>query len=149
MARRGGLRQRLGAEGCPRGLGALSRRPLGLGRPVGLDVGGRCTMGLCGVPLRALGLRRFELVLGAGAGAIVAVPTTAFAQSRPVAQAAVRVTPQTIANAPVAQVAAIAPVQTSIRGAAQAAPRKPPEQVAARPVVVRNTPPAPPPAFTA
>ena len=82
-------------------------------------------------------------------GAIVAVPTTAFAQSRPVAQAAVRVTPQTIANAPVAQVAAIAPVQASLRGAAQAVPRKPPEQVAARPVVVRNAPPAPPPAFTA
>ncbi len=81
-------------------------------------------------------------------GAVVAVPTTAFAQSQPVARVAMRVSPETIVKVPVAHVASVAPVQASVTGAA-APGHKPPAQDAARPVVVRNAPPAPPPAFAA
>src|SRR5438445_793477 len=46
--------------------GAVSLRPLGLGRAVGLDVDRRRALGLCAVPLRPLGLRGRGLGLGAG-----------------------------------------------------------------------------------
>jgi hypothetical protein len=82
-------------------------------------------------------------------GAVVAVPTTAFAQSQPIARAAVRVAPQQFANATVFPVAAVAPVRASVLGAAQPVERKPPAANTARPVVVRNVPPAPPPNFAA
>ena len=39
-----------------RRLGALQRRALGLYRPVGLELGRQCTVGLCALPLRPLGL---------------------------------------------------------------------------------------------
>jgi hypothetical protein len=81
-------------------------------------------------------------------GAIVAVPTTAFVQSQPVARAAVRVTTQTIANTPVTAVAAVAPVQASVRGAA-APGGKPPAPAQERPVVVKAAPPPAPVPFEA
>src|SRR6185295_7454113 len=46
------------ADGGARGLGAVSLWPLGLGLAVGLDVGGRCAVGLRAVPLRTLGVAR-------------------------------------------------------------------------------------------
>jgi hypothetical protein len=81
-------------------------------------------------------------------GAIVAVPSTAFVQSQPVAKAAVRVTRDAIASAPVTAVAAVAPVQASVRGAA-APGGKPPAQAQQRPVVVKAAPPPAPVPFEA
>jgi len=48
-------------------LGAVQRRALGLGRPVGLDVGGRRTLGLRSDPLRTLGAHAGNVGLGARA----------------------------------------------------------------------------------
>ena len=81
-------------------------------------------------------------------GAIVAVPSAAFVQSQPVARAAVRVTREAIASAPVTAVAAVAPVQASVRGAA-APGGKPPAQALQRPVVVKAAPPPAPVPFEA
>jgi hypothetical protein len=74
-------------------------------------------------------------------GAVVAVPTTAFVQSQPVSRAAVRVTREMVASAPVAVIAPVAPTERSVRGAA-APGEKPPPRVFERPVVARATPPA-------
>ena len=54
VARRRGLRQRLVPESSGHRLGAVSRRPLGMGRPLGLDLGGRRALGLRRVALRPL-----------------------------------------------------------------------------------------------
>ena len=81
-------------------------------------------------------------------GAIVAVPSTAFVQSQPVGRAAVRLSREAIANAPVTAVAAVAPVQTSVRGAAAAGGR-PPAEVLQRPVVAKVPPPPAPVPFAA
>ena len=81
-------------------------------------------------------------------GAIVAVPTTAFVQSQPVNRSAVRVTQAMVASAPVAAVAAVAPTQTSVRGAA-AQREKPPARAVERPVVAHTAPPAPRAGFAA
>ena len=59
------------------------------------------------------------------AGAIVAVPTTAFVQSQPVSRSAVRVTRDMVASAPVAAMPFVAPTATSVQGGA-APGRKPP-----------------------
>ena len=67
------LRQRLDAEPRGRRLDALPRRPLGLGRPLGLDLGRRRALGLRRVALRPLGQHRRHLGLGAGPGAQQAV----------------------------------------------------------------------------
>ena len=75
------------------------------------------------------------------AGAIIAVPTTTFVQSQPVARAAVRVSGDMVASAPLAIAAAIAPTQKSVRGNADQG-NKPPNQVFERPVVARTAPPA-------
>ena len=79
-------------------------------------------------------------------GAVVAMPPQAFVQSRPVAKAAVPVSKEA-ASAPVAHVAAVAPVQQSVQGGAPAAGAKP--RAAERPVVARTAPPPPPVAFAA
>lgn len=79
-------------------------------------------------------------------GAVVAVPTTAFVQSRPVAREAVRVTQDKVASSPVMAVAPLAPVRTSVLGAA-APSAKPPEPAAARPVVAKTAPPPAPTSF--
>ncbi len=75
------------------------------------------------------------------AGAIIAVPTTTFVQSQSVSRAAVRVTPEMVASAPLAIAAAIAPTQNSVLGNAGQG-NKPPAQVFERPVVARTAPPA-------
>ena len=79
-------------------------------------------------------------------GAVVAMPPQAFAQSQPVAKAAVPVSKEA-ASAPVAHVAAVAPVQQSVQGGAPTAGAKP--RGAERPVVARTAPPPPPVAFAA
>jgi hypothetical protein len=75
------------------------------------------------------------------AGAIIAVPTTAFVQSLPVSRAAVRVTREMVASAPVVAIAPIAPTERSVRGAANPSDRSPPARVFERPVVARTLPP--------
>jgi hypothetical protein len=80
------------------------------------------------------------------AGAIIAVPTTTFVQSQPVSKAAVRVTREMVASAPLATAVAIAPTQKSVRGDAGQG-NKPPSQVFERPVVARTAPPAAQPSF--
>ena len=79
-------------------------------------------------------------------GAVIAVPTTAFVQSRPVAQAAVQVPQAIIASAPVASVPRIAPSAQSVRGGAVQS-SAPPASMFDRPVVARSAPPAPPASF--
>ena len=81
-------------------------------------------------------------------GAVVAVPTTAFVQSQPVSRAAVKVSREMVANAPVAVVAPVAPTEKSVRGAA-AQGEKPPARAFERPVVARTAPPATPVGFAA
>jgi hypothetical protein len=81
-------------------------------------------------------------------GAIVAVPSTAFVQSQPVGRAAVRLSRETIAKAPVTAVAEVAPVQASVRGAATAGSR-PPAEALKRPVVAKAPPPPAPIPFAA
>ena len=79
-------------------------------------------------------------------GAVVAVPATAFVQSRPVAREAVRISNETVAAAPVAALAQVAPVHASVLGAAAPANR-PPDNVLARPVVAKTAPPRAPVSF--
>jgi len=74
-------------------------------------------------------------------GAVVAVPTSAFVHAQPVAKAAVRVSKDAIVSAPVSAVAAVAPVQQSVHGAA-APGAKPPTREHA--IVARSAPPAAP-----
>ena len=81
-------------------------------------------------------------------GAVVAVPTTVFAQSQPVAPSSVRVREDAIARAPVAAVPAVAPTERSVRGAT-APGGAPPARAFARPVVARSAPPAAPVGFAA
>jgi hypothetical protein len=81
-------------------------------------------------------------------GAVIAVPTATFVQSQPVARAAMRVSGESVAKAPVMAVAQVAPVRASVGGAA-AAGQRPPSPVQARPVVARTAPPPAPPGFAA
>ena len=74
------------------------------------------------------------------AGAIVAVPTTAFVQSQPVSRSAVRVTRDMVASAPVAAMPFVAPTATSVQGGA-APGRKPPPRAFERAVAARTAPP--------
>ena len=82
-------------------------------------------------------------------GAVVAVPTASFAQSKPVAKAALRVTNDAVMRAPVAAVAPVAPVKTSVTGAAPAISTKPPAETVARQVVAKTAPPPAPTPFAA
>ncbi|MEK7877864.1 MAG: hypothetical protein AAB325_16940, partial [Pseudomonadota bacterium] len=81
-------------------------------------------------------------------GAVVAVPAAAFAQSHAVAKSRVEVSREAIAKAPVTPVAAVAPVQASVRGGASRGSR-PPAEAQARPVVAKERPPAAPVPFAA
>jgi hypothetical protein len=81
-------------------------------------------------------------------GAVVAVPTTTFVQSQPVSRAAIRVTREMVASAPVVSGAPVAPTGQSVRGSA-AARDKPPVRSFDRPVVARSAPPAAPVGFEA
>jgi hypothetical protein len=78
-------------------------------------------------------------------GAVVAVPAQAFTRSQPVAKAAVQVSKEAAASAPVTHVAAVAPVQQSVHGGAPVAAAMPPTHE--RRVVARTAPPAPPTSF--
>ncbi len=73
-------------------------------------------------------------------GAVVTVPTAAFVQSQPVARAALRVSEAAITSASVTTLAAVAPTQTSVLGAAPTRAR--PRQVGDQRVVAQNQPPA-------
>lgn len=79
-------------------------------------------------------------------GAVVAVPTTVFVQSQPVARAAVRVRRESIASAPVAVAPHVAPTERSVHGAADRRDRAP-SRTFERPVVARTAPPAAHPGF--
>ncbi|CAG0987343.1 hypothetical protein BURK1_02078 [Burkholderiales bacterium] len=81
-------------------------------------------------------------------GAVIAVPTTTFVQSQPVARTAVRVSRERITSAPVVAIAPVAPTETSVRGAARQG-NKPPARAFERPVVARNAPPSAPIGFAA
>jgi hypothetical protein len=74
-------------------------------------------------------------------GAVVAVPTTTFVQSQPVARSAVPVNRAMVVNAPVAQRLAVAPTEKSVRGGA-AQGDKPPARVFDRVAVAHTAPPA-------
>jgi len=80
--------------------------------------------------------------------AVVAVPTSTFVQSQPVARSAVRVSRDMIVGAPLALAAPVVPTQKSVRGAA-AQGGKPPPRVFERRVVARTAPPAAPVGFAA
>jgi hypothetical protein len=81
-------------------------------------------------------------------GAVVAVPSAAFSQSRSVAQAAVPVPAAALAKATVMPVAAVAPTATSVSGAAKPG-GKPPAAAMSRPMVAKTAPPPAPVPFAA
>ena len=81
-------------------------------------------------------------------GAVVAVPTTAFVQSQPVARVAVRLSSEQVFSAPVTQVVAVAPIQRSVIGPAAPANR-PVVDSPVRQIVARTAPPPPPVPFVA
>ncbi len=85
-------------------------------------------------------------------GAVVAVPTAAFAQSRPVAQLAVRVSPEMITGTAVVAGALVVPLHTSVLGTAAGPGGRPPQAAlerAMRPMVTQATPPPAPVPFAA
>jgi hypothetical protein len=80
-------------------------------------------------------------------GAVTAVPQGAFAGAQPVAAAAVKVTPQQIAAAPVSAHVAVNPTRASLLGAKASTAghvTAPPAAVRSRQVVAKKTPPPPP-----
>ncbi|MEO8303271.1 MAG: DUF6600 domain-containing protein [Betaproteobacteria bacterium] len=77
-------------------------------------------------------------------GAVIAVPTSAFAQSQPVSNVSIRMSQLMVASTPVTSVAAVAPVQASVIGAAAPARSRPPAEVLERKVVARRAPAAAP-----
>lgn len=80
-------------------------------------------------------------------GAVVVVPQQAFVSAQPVARAAVTVSAQQIASAPLSGRVAVAPTQASVMGAKAATAghvAAPPAAVASRQVVAKKTPPPPP-----
>lgn len=74
------------------------------------------------------------------AGAIVAVPATAFVQSKQVSRAAVPISREVIATELVIAVPRVAPTASSVRGAAAQGGR-PPGRTFERPVLARSAPP--------
>ena len=83
-------------------------------------------------------------------GAVTAVPRNAFAGAQPVAKAAVKMTPQQIAAAPVSARVAVNPTRQAVLGAKAATAghvTAPPAAVMNRQVVAKKTPPPPPVSF--
>ncbi|MBV8844060.1 MAG: hypothetical protein JO307_14725 [Bryobacterales bacterium] len=80
-------------------------------------------------------------------GAVTVVPQNAMTVGRPVAVAAVRVTPDVVARAEVRNVSVVAPERTAVLGPRVQASAAPPAAVVNRAVVARQTPPPPAPAF--
>jgi len=72
-------------------------------------------------------------------GALIAVPTTAFVQSQPVARSAVHVSREATLRGQVAFVAPVAPTEKSVHGAA-AHGAAPPARASERPMVARTAP---------
>jgi len=77
------------------------------------------------------------------AGAVTAVPATAFVSARPVAQSAIAVNRETFANARVMPMAAIAPTRTSLLATNAQARVAPPATIANRNIVAATRPPPP------
>jgi hypothetical protein len=80
-------------------------------------------------------------------GAVTVVPQRAFSTAQPVAHAAIAVTPQQIARAPVSSRVAVVPTQQAVLGAKAATAghvTAPPQAVVNRQVVAKRTPPPPP-----
>lgn len=73
-------------------------------------------------------------------GAVVAVPTTTFVQSQPVARSAVILPRESVTSRIVSVAAPLAPTEKSVHGAASPID-KPPARVLERPVVARTAPP--------
>lgn len=83
-------------------------------------------------------------------GAVTVVPQNAFAGAQPVARAAVSVTPQQIASAPVSARVAVVPTRQAVLGAKAASAghvSAPPPAVMNRQVVAKKVPPPPPVSF--
>ena len=83
-------------------------------------------------------------------GAVTAVPQGAFAGAQPVARAAVKVTPQQIASAPVSARVAVNPTREAVLGAKASSAghvTAPPAAVMSRQVIAKKTPPPAPPSF--
>jgi hypothetical protein len=83
-------------------------------------------------------------------GAVTAVPQNTFAGAQPVARAAIKVTPQQIASAPVSGRVAVAPTRQAVLGAHASTAghvAAPPAAVMNRQVVAKKTPPPPPVSF--
>lgn len=80
-------------------------------------------------------------------GAVTAVPQGAFSSAQPVAKAAIKVTPQQVAAAPMTARVAVAPTRQAMLGAKASTAghvSAPPAAVMSRPVVAKKTPPPPP-----
>ena len=82
------------------------------------------------------------------AGAVIAVPRTAFVQSQPVSRAVLQGSRDAYSRAPVTATALVAPTPTSVRGAAQAG-KRPPRQADEQRVIARSLPPPAPVGFAA
>ncbi|WP_295999341.1 DUF6600 domain-containing protein [Rugamonas sp.] len=78
-------------------------------------------------------------------GAVTAVPTATFVHAQPVGRAAVALSSQMLAHAPVVAGAAIAPQRDSLGEQRQG--HRPAEALLTRPAIVKTAPPAPPPSF--
>jgi hypothetical protein len=81
------------------------------------------------------------------AGAVTVVPQSAMTVGRPVATAAVRVTPDVMARAEVHNVAVVAPERGAVLGGRVQTSAAPPPAVVSRTVVARQAPPPPAPTF--
>ncbi len=77
-------------------------------------------------------------------GAVVAMPRTAFVQSRPVAREAVTLGSAAMAGVPVLALASVAPIRGSVLGAAPTANVAPPQAAWLRAVVAKTAPPPSP-----
>jgi hypothetical protein len=78
------------------------------------------------------------------AGAVTVVPRNVFTGARPVAAAAMRIPPQTLAQAKVTPMLRVAPSAASLGVASANRPARMSTQLFARPVIARHAPPAPP-----
>lgn len=70
-------------------------------------------------------LRQEDYVNRRVPGAVIAVPTNTFVQSRPVSRAVVRLSPATLVRAPLAATAPVTPTERSVRGAGGPGDRPP------------------------
>ncbi|MBC7703842.1 MAG: FecR domain-containing protein [Rhodoferax sp.] len=81
-------------------------------------------------------------------GALIAVPTSTFVQSQPVARALVHATPEMLASASVSATAPVAPTERSVHGPS-APGKRPPQRVFERPAAMWAAPAATPAGFAA